>query len=356
MTLLAKTTLRPASGQIFYCEILLLKNSKRLQIQDFDFSKDITGPTGDGKATIAFFSGYDNYMAEGDQFKVLGAWMESANPNALNTTGTNTKVDPKVGMGAIGKAMGAKPFILNTPPTDEIVHGVIKKVKVSRTTIEIDFTDMGILLEATAITGGGVSGWGSFQGIFDNWSRHDLIEYIIGYSGLDPLVNVSGSNNDIIPKFSPQLATADAANTGETKTTGICAIGSPSSAHSTLPYRFYQACVENHCPVCGKNGTLGNANKRYPGVWGAGGTGEITCLSSKGGCDSDFSIPDGWVKLKNKTQKLTLVSGPTAASGPARFLSSKQVNQINVATIEANTGDTATSSSTTSNKTSWWIY
>ena len=351
MTLLPTIRLRPTSGQIFYTEILLIKNNKRLLVQDFDFSKDITGPTGDGKMTIAFFSGYDTYMAEGDQFQVFGAWMPTADPNKLNTVGTSVEVNPIEGMSPIGASMGAKPFLLTTPPTDEIVHGVIKKIKASRTTIEIDFTDMGILLEATAIFSQGVNNWGIFDGTFTNWSRHDIIEYVIGWSGLNPIVNVSGGNNDIIPNWAPPLAAANAANSGETQVNTVCMVGRPSVKPypSGVTYRFYQTCVQNHCPNCGKDGTLGDANK--PQSYGDG---EYTCLSSKGGCDTDWDVVSGKIKVSGDNRKLNVVKGPIPTQGPQRLISNSSVDQINVATIENDTGDTNNGSSLTTSNTSWW--
>ena len=77
-----------------------------------------------------------------------------------------------------------------------------------------------------------------------------------------------------------------------------------SCCGGTVPYQRYQKSWRNYCPHCKKSGTLGVIPKSSDG--------EVTCLMSKGGCDSDYCCYCGgekWYYPACKNYKLTPANG-----------------------------------------------
>lgn len=73
-------------------------------------------------------------------------------------------------------------------------------------------------------------------------------------------------------------------------TCGCCA--------GSVPYKQYTKTFVNHCPECGQDGTLGIIPKSVDG--------EITCLMSRGGCDSDYCCYCGGEKDYGKCDRFKL--------------------------------------------------
>ena len=74
--MLASTTLSPPSGMGFYWQVVLIKNNIVLNGTSLDWSKDITGPTGQGTITIGFRGDYEEILAEGDIISIQGVWVD----------------------------------------------------------------------------------------------------------------------------------------------------------------------------------------------------------------------------------------------------------------------------------------
>lgn len=77
-----------------------------------------------------------------------------------------------------------------------------------------------------------------------------------------------------------------------------------SCCSGSVPYQTYQRSFRNYCPICGQSGTLGIIPKSSDG--------EITCLMSRGGCDSDYCCYCGgekWYYPACLNNKLTPASG-----------------------------------------------
>lgn len=66
----------------------------------------------------------------------------------------------------------------------------------------------------------------------------------------------------------------------------------------SVEYKRYTKTFVNHCPECGKDGTLGIIPKSVDG--------EITCLMSRGGCDSDYCCYCGGEKDYGKCNRFKL--------------------------------------------------
>lgn len=66
----------------------------------------------------------------------------------------------------------------------------------------------------------------------------------------------------------------------------------------SVEYKRYEKTFVNHCPECGQDGTLGIIPKSPDG--------EITCLMSKGGCDSDYCCYCGGEKDYGKCDRYRL--------------------------------------------------
>lgn len=72
----------------------------------------------------------------------------------------------------------------------------------------------------------------------------------------------------------------------------------------SVEYKRYTKTFLNHCPECGKDGTLGIIPKSVDG--------EITCLMSKGGCDSDYCCYCGGEKDYGKCNRFRLTPADAA--------------------------------------------
>jgi len=98
----------------------------------------------------------------------------------------------------------------------------------------------------------------------------------------------------------------------------VCAVGKPS-VKDGYPYVNFRTCVLNYCPVCKLYGFI------HFGVKKGVPEGEYNCnkhkvINGKRGCDSDFDIVKGKVKLNWDHRHLTILSGPTRTTkkvGPA---------------------------------------
>ncbi len=123
----AKSVLSPASGSYFLCRFSTLKNKGGSYVPEYNFpvaalqfSKDITGPTGDGTLTTPYLQGQENLIRQGQLIKIKGAWDLNQNSKILSDTSKDNDTC--------------------------ICYGAVKKVKLQRKTMDIEFTDMGILL------------------------------------------------------------------------------------------------------------------------------------------------------------------------------------------------------------------
>lgn len=84
----------------------------------------------------------------------------------------------------------------------------------------------------------------------------------------------------------------------------ITVTGKPGTAQASKYYEYkdYTKTWLNHCPLCGKDGTLSDNPKGVPEH-------EITCDKSKGGCDADYDVCTGGDKLSNPRAYLQDANG-----------------------------------------------
>lgn len=93
-----------------------------------------------------------------------------------------------------------------------------------------------------------------------------------------------------------------------------------------VPYQRYQKSWRNYCPICGASGTLGVIPKSSDG--------EVTCLMSRGGCDSDYCCYCGgekWYYPACNQNKLTPASnGENSNAGNTTGKSKSTTNAFDV--------------------------
>jgi hypothetical protein len=108
------------------------------------------------------------------------------------------------------------------------------------------------------------------------------------------------------------MATVCTTTAGGNPNNSICVVGKPSVGGTGLSYSNYASCFDNHCPGCGKDGTLHFNPKGVP-------EGELTCGIGRppyNGCDRDYDATKGKIKMSGQGLRLTQLSGPTPSSRP----------------------------------------
>jgi hypothetical protein len=326
--MLASTTLSPPSGMGFYWQVVLIKNNIVLNGTSLDWSKDITGPTGQGTITIGFRGDYEEILAEGDIISIQGVWVD------------DIRVEPS--------------------QLEILVQGIIKNVKVYHTTIDIDFTDFGILLEAPAVVGkytaqtpDGPFNF-NFTGNFTTPAMNveNAIKGIITAAGLYYDLYGWGSNpNPTVTNITETLGSSNQPNVpgNDSVTASTICINAVKScgcsgtgAYSSTP--TYQ-CWDNQCanPACNKVGTLVISTK------GSQGDGvyhnQINCLLAKGGCDCDYCGVYGYELSGECAFKLT-PAGDSSSGGSSSGSKAATVSEVNQ----------QSGSSSSQSVTTWWDY
>ncbi len=263
----SKSVLSPPSGSYFLCNFTTLRKSGgdyipeyTFQIVELQFSKDITGPTGDGTLTTPYLQGQENLIREGQLILIKGVWDLNSNSKVLTDKSKDNATC--------------------------ICYGAIKKVKLQRKTMDIEFTDMGILLEA--------AGTGFKEGAM--LMRKTAVERIIKGSGLIGVLDWGSNANEMMAMWDMQGAsstgTSLVTNTksysvnewqarndyNKNYSTGNPPADAPVISHSgwypvnqcagKIPWKSFPFAWLNYCPACGSVGTLKIEGKpTYGGIY-----------------------------------------------------------------------------------------
>jgi len=289
----------PASGQKYHTTFKVTLRDKtvyELPVVDLNYSKDITGPTGDGSVTIPNL--YDLYkkLYYNQEFLVRGAWLES------NETPNNDKLL-------------------------ELFKGTVESVKRSGLNIEIEFKDKGKLLEKQDSVS------------FTQKKRSEIIREIIKKAGLKPNIDFGSQPDDIIDYTS-------ASNTGSGSG---CISGQsyPTSGCEAASWSLHSFSWKNYCPACKKEGTLrkaGYGDLAYKGPpIGDSDCSGINCSE----CDSDYCPVTGWETSGKCLYKLEKCdSASSGASMPADISGMPSG-------VAGDTSTTMTETTQSSSKTYW---
>ena len=232
----------------FYAVILMNYNNNVWTMSDvaltncvsLQYSQDISQPTGTGQVTIPFRSDYNNVIAVGDRIQIRGHYFKS-------------------------------PAGVDYHNLPLIVDGIVKNVKPERTTIDILFSDWGVQLEGHAVQT--MNKWGNFTGKFVDWKAEDAITDVIGWAGLNPILNWGDNPNPDVNLDYTNLNAGTATAKGGTglnpyqtanpngyspimgnpPATGSCITGSGPPANQcagVFPYQNYDFSWLNWCPLC----------------------------------------------------------------------------------------------------------
>lgn len=291
-----------------------------LPINTINFSKDISGATGDGSMTVPYSDDLYKALQQNDEITILGTWLEP---------------DFKGGQ-------------ITVPKT---VNGFIKSVQRKETTIEVGFTDKGVLLEAEDTL------------TFEAMKRTEVVKKIIEAAGLFSHIEWGDNPDDEITYDSATFGqdTADAsAGAGEVE-----GVGTPSCSKCPQDKygKWWKTVVTDKCPACGKTGTIvyvrgvaknNCGNDDNPLV-----EGHYFCCQKLGGCDADFCVVcgtnHGHAKGGKMATPLSLISGPLPAAKPSGTepgnVNKDGANAIDTSTDAANTGAEATGATSTEEAT-----
>lgn len=127
----------------------------RIEVNDFNYSKDLTGPTGTGDFTVPYDEKVNDILDQDMNVVFYGVW------DTVNSDGT---------------------IKYNT--IKQFLSGYIKDVNYLGNLITVTFVDQGVKLEAPAIT----------KGDYKNQTVSSIVHDIILKSGLQPMVAVQLNN------------------------------------------------------------------------------------------------------------------------------------------------------------------